>query len=259
MALDQIQAVGAGFPGLVDNRTGVVVQTANMPFRDTPVRQLFQQEWDVPFFLGNDANCAAIGEYWAGAAKGCDPAVVVTLGTGIGSGMVAGGRLFTGYANSGMEAGHMIIQPGGVPCGCGNHGCWEQYGSATALIRMTRQAMEQDRHSVLWELCGGDLSKGQGRTAFQGARQGDGAALRVLENYRQGLSIGLIDLDNILQPQIICLGGGISNADDDLLLTPLRELVKKGSYDKSMPTRLERAALGNDAGVVGAALLCDMI
>lgn len=115
MALDQIQAVGAGFPGLVDNRTGVVVQTANMPFRDTPVRQLFQQEWDVPFFLGNDANCAAIGEYWAGAAKGCDPAVVVTLGTGIGSGMVAGGRLFTGYANSGMEAGHMIIQPGRVP------------------------------------------------------------------------------------------------------------------------------------------------
>lgn len=115
MALDRIQAVGAGFPGLVDNRTGVVVQTANMPFRDTPVRQLFQQEWDVPFFLGNDANCAAIGEYWAGAAKGCDPAVVVTLGTGIGSGMVAGGRLFTGYANSGMEAGHMIIQPGGVP------------------------------------------------------------------------------------------------------------------------------------------------
>lgn len=124
---------------------------------------------------------------------------------------------------------------------------------------MTRQAMEQDRHSVLWELCGGDLSKVQGRTAFQGARQGDGTALRVLENYRQGLSIGLIDLVNILQPQIICLGGGISNADDDLLLTPLRELVKKGSYDKSMPTRLERAALGNDAGVVGAALLCDMI
>ena len=259
VALDQIQAVGAGFPGLVDNRTGVVVQTANMPFRDTPVRQLFQQEWDVPFFLGNDANCAAIGEYWAGAAKGCDPAVVVTLGTGIGSGMVAGGRLFTGYANSGMEAGHMIIQPGGAPCGCGNHGCWEQYGSATALIRMTRQAMEQDRHSVLWELCGGDLSKVQGRTAFQGARQGDGAALRVLENYRQGLSISRIDLVNILQPQLICLGGGISNADDDLLLTPLRELVKKGSYDKSMPTRLERAALGNDAGVVGAALLCDMI
>ena len=119
--------------------------------------------------------------------------------------------------------------------------------------------MEQDRDSALWALCGGDLSKVQGRTAFQGARQGDETALRVLESYRQGLSIGLIALVNILQPQIICLGGGISNADDDLLLDPLRELVKRGSYDKSMPTRLERAALGNDAGVVGAALLCDMV
>ena len=141
-AADQIKAVGLGLPGLVDNKTGYVIQTPNMPFDNTPIREMFQAEWDVPVYLGNDANCAAIGEYWAGAAKGCDPAVVVTLGTGIGSGMVAGGRLFTGYANSGMEAGHMIIQPGGAPCGCGNHGCWEQYGSATALIRMTRQAME---------------------------------------------------------------------------------------------------------------------
>lgn len=255
----EVKAVGIGLPGQVNNKTGVVVRTPNMPFQNTPVRQLFQQQWDMPVFLGNDADCAAIGEYRSGAAKGCSPAVTVTLGTGIGAGMVVDGKLFTGIGGSGMEVGHMIIHPNGHLCGCGSRGCWEQYGSATALIRMTRQAMEQDRHSVLWELCGGDLSKVQGRTAFQGARQGDGAALRVLENYRQGLSIGLIDLVNILQPQIICLGGGISNADDDLLLTPLRELVKKGSYDKSMPTRLERAALGNDAGVVGAALLCDMI
>lgn len=255
----QIGAVGVGLPGLVNNKEGVVVQTPNMPFENTPFRALFQKMWDVPVFLGNDANCAAAGEYWAGAAKDCDPAVVVTLGTGIGGGMVVDGKLFTGFADSGMEIGHMIIQPNGVLCNCGNRGCWEQYGSATALIRLTRLEMEKTRDSVLWELCEGDSFKVQGRTAFQGARLGDPAAKRVLNAYLQGLSIGLINLINVLQPEIICLGGGISNAEDDLLLDPLRELVRLGSYDKSMPTRLEKASLGNDAGVVGAALLCNMV
>lgn len=255
----QVEAVGIGLPGLVDNNSGVVVRTVNMPFRNTPLRRLFQAQWDVPVFLGNDANCAAVGEYWAGAAKGCDPAVVITLGTGIGGGLVSGGKLFTGHANSGMEVGHMIIRPGGEPCTCGNRGCWERYGSATALIRLTREEMERSRDSVLWQLCGGDPAKVQGRTAFQGAGQGDPAAKRVLESYLQGLSVGLVNLVNVLQPEIICLGGGVSNAEDDLLLNPLRELVRQGAYDKHAPIRLERAALGNDAGVVGAALLCNMV
>ena len=255
----EIQAVGVGIPGLVDNKEGVVVMTANMPFRNTPLRELFQQQWDVPVYLGNDANCAALGEYWAGSAKGCSPTVMVTLGTGIGGGMVVDGKLFTGFANSGMEVGHMITRPGGLACGCGNRGCWEQYGSASGLIRMTREAMQQNPDSLLWQLCGGDLSKVQGRTPFQGAEEGDETALAVLEEYRQELALGLINLINTLQPEVICMGGGVSNASDELLLTPLTELVKKGSYDKTMPTRLVRASLGNDAGVVGAALLCNSL
>lgn len=255
----QVKAVGVGIPGQTDNEKGVVVQTPNMPFENTPFRALFQREWDIPVFLGNDANCAAIGEYWAGAAKGCDPAVVVTLGTGIGGGLVARGKLFTGFANSGMEVGHMIVHPDGALCGCGNHGCWEQYGSATALIRLTREAMEASRSSVLWELCQGDPAKVSGRTVFDGVLRGDAAARRVLDTYLQGLSVGLVNLINILQPEIICLGGGISNAEDDLLLNPLRELVNRSVFDKKNPTRLERASLGNDAGVVGAALLCNMV
>ena len=254
-----IQAVGVGIPGLVDNARGVVVQTANMPFRDTPLGELFRKEWDVPVFLGNDANCAAVGEYWAGAAKGCDPAVVVTLGTGIGGGMVAGGRLFTGFANSGMEVGHMIIRPGGEPCTCGNQGCWELYGSATALIRITRERMALHRDSALWELCGRDLDRVEGRTPFQGAGLGDTAAKEILEEYLDGLSVGLINLVNVLQPEIIFLGGGVSNAAEELLLFPLRERVYRGSYDKNTRVRLEHAALGNDAGVVGAALLCQVV
>lgn len=255
----QIEAVGVGLPGLVDNGAGVVVQTVNMAFDNTPLREIFQREWDVPVFLGNDANCAAAGEYWAGAAKGCDPAVVVTLGTGIGGGMVANGKVFTGFANSGMEVGHMIVHPNGVLCSCGNRGCWEQYGSATALIRLTQLEMERDRDSAMWELCEGDRFKAQGRTPFAAARQGDPAAKRVLAAYLQGLSVGIINLVNILQPEIICLGGGVSGAEDDLLLEPLRELVIQGTFDKNNPTRLERASLGNDAGVVGAALLCNLV
>ena len=153
----------------------------------------------------------------------------------------------------------MIIHPNGVLCGCGNRGCWEQYGSATALIRLTQAEMERCRDSVLWELCEGDRFKVQGRTAFQAARLGDTAAKRVLGTYLQGLSIGIINLNNALQPEIICLGGGVSNAEDDLLLDPLRELVQQGAFDKNTPIRLEKASLGNDAGVVGAALLCNMV
>lgn len=253
---DKIAAVGVGLPGLVDNNAGVVIKTPNMPFHDTKFREQFQKEWDKPVYLGNDANCAAIGEYWAGAAKGCDPAMMVTLGTGIGGGLVVGGKLFTGFGNGGMEVGHMTIHPHGALCGCGKRGCWEQYGSATALIRFTQVEMEKDSKSVLWELCGEDREKVNGRTAFQGARLGDAASKRALALYLEGLSIGLINLIDILQPEIICLGGGISNAEDDLLLDPLRKMVAEGVFDKHVQIRLEKASLRNDAGVVGAAMLC---
>ena len=256
---EEIKAVGVGIPGLVDNERGEVVKTTNMAFGHTPFRALFQEKWNVPVYLGNDANCAVIGEYYAGAAKGCDPAVIVTLGTGVGGGLVSGGRLATGFAGSAMEVGHMIVHPHGVHCPCGNDGCWEQYGSASALIRMTREEMQRSPESLLWRLCGGDETKVEGRTAFDAAGQGDEAALRVLEEYRQGLSLGLINLVNIIQPQVICVGGGVSNADEALLLEPLRELVLAGTYDKSNPTKLVKASLGNDAGVVGAAMLCRVV
>ena len=255
----EIAAVGVGLPGLVDNKTGMVIKTPNMPFNRTPFRELFQQEWDVPVYLGNDANCAAIGEYFAGAAKSSNNAVVVTIGTGIGGGLVVDGKLLTGFANAGMEVGHMIIHPNGTLCGCGQRGCWEQYGSATALIRLTLIEMERNKDTLLWEACEHNKDNVTGRTAFQAARLGDAAAKRVLAQYLEGLSIGLINLVNILQPEIICLGGGVSNAEDDLLLDPLRKLVAEGVFDKHVPIRLEKASLRNEAGIVGAALLCKTV
>ena len=257
----KIESVGIGLPGVVDNKAGLFVQNPNMPFRDknVPLREMFQKEWNIPVYLGNDANCAAVGEYWAGAAKGCDPAMLITLGTGIGGGLILDGKLFTGFANAGMEVGHMIIQPNGILCGCGSRGCWERYGSATALIQLARQEMEWDRSSEMWVIADGDSFKVSGRTPFQAARLGDPAAKRVLSKYLQGLSVGVINLVNILQPEIICLGGGISNAEDDLLLDPLRELVWQGCFDKNYHTRIEKASLGNNAGIVGAALLGNLV
>ncbi len=256
--LGELEGVGVGVPGLVDNKAGVVVTTPNMSFRNTPFRALFQQKLRVPVSLGNDADCAAAGEYWAGAAKGRDPVLVITLGTGIGGGLVRGGKLYVGFGGAGLEVGHMVTHPEGELCGCGNRGCWERYGSATALIQQTRAAMQQDRNSALWTVCGGDLNKVEGRTPFQAARQGDATALRVLEQYRRELSYGLISLCNILFPEVICLGGGVSAADRDLLLEPLEKLVHAGCFNQSVLPKLVRASLGNDAGVVGAAMLCRM-
>ena len=256
--LEEVEGAGVGLPGLVDSPAGIVVKTTNMPFRNTPFRELFQRELDFPVHLGNDADCAAAGEYWAGAAKGGDPVLMITLGTGIGGGLVKGGKLYTGFGGAGLEAGHIMTHPGGEPCGCGNRGCWERYGSATALIQQTRAAMEENRDSALWQMCGGELRRVEGRTPFQAARLGDKTALAVLENYRKELAYGLISLCNVFFPEVICLGGGVSSAEDDLLLSPLRELVHQGCFDRDHLPKLVRASLGNDAGVVGAAMLCQM-
>ena len=256
---DVIDAVGIGFPGLVDNESGIVLQTPNMPFSNTPFRKLFQEQWNVPVYMGNDANCAAIGEYWAGAAKGRDTAMMITLGTGIGGGLVIGGKLYAGFVGGGMEVGHMVIDPNGPTCGCGRKGCFEQFASATALIREAKTQMQKNQDSLLWEACCERIENLQGVHVFRAAGEGDPTAQKVLDTYINYLAMGLANLINILQPEVICLGGGISNAQDDLFLTPLREQVKKYVFDKNADLCLERAKLGNDAGLVGAAMLCKSV
>lgn len=255
----EIEAVGIGFPGLVDNETGIVLQTPNMPFHNTPFRALFQEQWNVPVYMGNDANCAAIGEYWAGAAKGHNTVMMITIGTGIGGGLVIGGKLYDGFAGGGMEVGHMVIDPNGSLCGCGRKGCYEQFASATALIREAKEQMQLSRGSRLWAACGERIESLQGVHVFQTASDGDPTAQKVLDTYIDYLAIGLANLINILQPEVVCLGGGISNAQDELFLAPLRERVKKYVFDKNAALSLERAKLGNDAGLVGAAMLCKSV
>lgn len=250
-----VTSVGIGIPGLVDSKNGVIVKTPNLPFENTPIRELFQKEWDIPVYLGNDANCAAIGEYHAGAAKGAESVLMVTLGTGIGGGFVYKGKLFEGRYHGAMEIGHMIIEKNGKRCGCGNHGCFEQYASATALIKQVQDCMPNSKSTILRDLCGGDANTINGAMIFRAAKIRDQLALSAVDSYTTHLAIGLSNLINILQPEIICLGGGISNAPEELLLEPLCKKLRQYVFDDSAPMRIERASLGNNAGLIGAALL----
>ena len=247
---EEIEYIGMGVPGAVDADQGVIVYTPNIPFRNTPIRDWFHKTWDVPVYVGNDANCAFLGEYYAGAASGKSSAVAVTLGTGVGVGAAVDGHVL----NDGLEGGHMVIVMDGELCGCGRKGCWEQYSSATALKRLTREEMERSPESALWELCEGSLERADARVAFQAARAGDEAGKRVVDLYLKYLAAGITNLVNILKPEIVCLGGGVSNEADDLFLNPLRELVAAECYSGFDPV-LAKCSLGNDAGIIGAALL----
>lgn len=250
---EEVEYIGLGVPGAVDRERGMIVYTPNIPFRDTPIRDWFHKTWDVPVYVGNDANCAFLGEYFAGAASGTRAAVVVTLGTGVGIGAAVEGHVL----QDGMEGGHMVIVMDGEPCNCGRKGCWEQYSSATALKRLTKEEMQRCPDSALWQLCEGDLERADARVAFQAARGGDQAGRRVVDLYLKYLAAGIGNLVNVLQPEVVCLGGGVSNEADDLFLEPLRELVACECYSGFNPV-LTKCSLGNDAGIIGAAMLGKM-
>ena len=248
---EKVQCVGMGLPGAVSG--GDIVYTTNIPMRDVPIADLFRRHWDVPVVLGNDADCAAVGEFFFGAGRGCQDAAVVTLGTGVGCGLILGGKLRGGPITS--EAGHITICHDGEVCNCGRRGCWEQYASATGLIRMTKAAMAAHPESLLCHLAA--ESGVEGRTAFQAAERGDETALAVCREFVGYLADGIISLANLLRPEVVVLGGGVAAAPERLLLEPLRELVERESFARhgGRATRVVRAELGNDAGILGAALL----
>ena len=254
---DQVASVGMGFPGPVDDRRGVVIKTVNIPIRFMPVAEMFHRHWDVPVRLGNDADCAALGEFYHYEDKNIESLILVTLGTGIGTGIIFNGRIHAGVNGCAGEGGHMVIVHGGDQCTCGRRGCWERYASANALIRQTMASMDQHKDSIMWGMLGGDLSRVDGRTAFEAMHQGDAAARAVIDQYLRYLADGLSNFVNIFQPEVIALGGGVSQARDEDLLLPLQSMVLEACFGREADrhTRLVKAKLGNDAGIIGAALL----
>lgn len=254
--LADIEWIGVGSPGVADTETGMIVFANNLGFYDVPLRDGLKQRLGKTVYIGNDANAAAFGEFMAGAAKGSRNMIAITLGTGVGGGIVLDSKIYTGFNFAGAELGHMTLVANGRPCSCGRNGCFEAYASATALIDFTKEAMEANPDSKMWALCGGDISKVSGRTAFDGMRAGDKAAKEVTDRYIGYFSEGIISIVNIFQPEIVCVGGGISK-EGDILLDPVRKLLKTECYSrfcKKQP-RIVTAKLGNDAGVIGAALL----
>lgn len=246
-----VQWVGVGLPGAVDG--GGVLFTTNIPMENVPLEKLFRRHLDLPLLLGNDADCAAVGEFFGGAGRGTRDFAVVTLGTGVGCGLIVGGKLRGGVASS--EAGHMVICQGGELCNCGRRGCWERYASATGLIQQTKRAMERHPESALHRFA---AERGvEGRTAFQAAEAGDEAALAVCRQYAEYLASGLVSLINVLRPEAVAIGGGVAGAPERLLLEPVREIVSRESFAShgGRSTRILTAELGNDAGIIGAAML----
>ena len=253
---EQIRQVGIGVPGTANEETGVVESANNLLCENVPMREYLQKRLHKEIDITNDANAAALGEVLAGAARGASNAVAVTLGTGVGGGIIIDGRLFTGFHYGGAELGHMGIVLGGRKCTCGRRGCLEAYASATGLIRSTKEAMEAFPDSLMWELArenGGNVS---GRTAFLAAGRGDAAAQAVVNDYIQHLGYGLASIINILAPEILVIGGGVSNEGENLL-RPLVECVRPQLYihTPEKQTRIVLATLGNDAGLIGAAFL----
>ena len=248
---EKVRWVGVGLPGAVDG--GDVRFTTNIPMENIPLEKLFRKHLDLPLLLGNDADCAAVGEFFGGAGKGTRDFAVVTLGTGVGAGIIVDGKLRGGLASS--EAGHMVIIQDGEPCNCGRRGCWERYASATGLIQQTKRAMEAHPESLLHEIAAENGV--EGRTAFQAAEAGDETALEVCRNYVNYLAGGLTSLINILRPEAVAIGGGVAAAPERLLLEPLREAVAKESFSRhgGRITKVLRAERGNDAGIIGAAML----
>ena len=253
MQSSDMQGVGIGVPGTIDSKAGVVVYANNLRWENFELGERVKKLVGLPVKLANDANVAALGETKFGCGKEYDNTVLVTLGTGVGGGIVIDGKLFEGNHGAGAELGHAVICAFGEPCTCGRAGCFEAYSSATALIRDTKRAMEADKQSKMWEI--GSLDKVTGKTAFDYLAVDD-SAKKVVDNYIKMLGVGLTNIANEFRPQVIMLGGGVC-AEGDRLVKPLQAFLDKEIYagDKGPHVKILTATLGNTAGLLGAAAL----
>ena len=254
---EEIASVGVGTPGSVNKEDELIEFANNLAFDNVPAYRLLRERTGFQtVYFDNDANCAALGEAVAGCGKGVKSLVMITLGTGVGSGIIANGKLITGLNYAAGEMGHTVIKYNGLQCNCGRRGCWEKYSSATALIQQTIDAMRENTDSLMWDLVDNDVSRVSGRTAFEAARRGDVPARAVVNQYIAYLGCGISNVVNIFQPDMVCVGGGIGNEKENLL-APTRKVLASERYSihAKKQTKLVAAELGNDAGVIGAALL----
>lgn len=257
LSLKDIEYVGLGTPGAVEPESGVISYSANLFFNNVPAKQMLEERFGKMAFVGNDANCAAFGEYIAGAGKYARNMIAVTLGTGVGGGIILRDKLLVGFNGAAGEIGHMVINVDGEQCNCGRKGCWETYASATALIRMTKELDDKGVDPILRKAIE-DEGEINAKVAYIAARDGSESCKELCEKYAKYVATGVLNLINMLQPEVICIGGGVSH-EGDALLTPIKKYIAKESYTRNSSedkqTVIKLAELGNDAGIIGAALL----
>lgn len=254
--MQDIKAIGIGCPGSIDRKNGIVSYANNLKMDHTPLAAELQKYFDLPVQVENDANAAAFGEYMING-EGVDHFIFITLGTGVGGGIIINKEIYSGFNGAGGELGHFTLVFDGEPCTCGNAGCWEAYASVTALIRQTKAAMEKNPDSLMHSIVA-QQGKVNGRTAFDAAKQGDKAAQEVVDTYVSYVAAGVMSMINIFQPEKFVIGGGISK-EGDRLLKPIIDFVNQYGYNKYLEkTEIKVATLFNDAGIIGAALAAKM-
>lgn len=248
--------VGVGVPSCINPHSGLLVFANNTNWRNAPLREELRKHIPIPVYIGNDANCAVVGEAMAGAARGKKNVLMITLGTGLGGGLILDGKLYLGADGMGMEPGHTVLVHNGVECTCGLKGCLESYGSVVALIRQAQEAMAQHPESCLHEDMAKNDGKLNGKVIFGCAIAGDETARQVVDQFLEYVANGIGSLVNLFRPEVILIGGGICDAGD-YLMVPLNEKLPKYVFASDIigcPPAI-RATLGNAAGTIGAACL----
>lgn len=251
-----VTGVGVGCPGAITSSIGMVDFSGNLKWNFVPLGDKLAAKVGLPVRVSNDANVAALGEAKYGAGKKYNNSVMVTLGTGVGGGIIIDGKLFEGNQSKGAEIGHTVVKAGGEKCpGCQRRGCFEAYSSATALIRDTKRAMKKYPDSLLWKVCP-DIEKVNGKTVFEARLLGDKPAIEVYNDYIRMLGESLVNIINTFRPEAIILGGGIC-AEGDVLLAPLKKFIAENAFGEGPHVGLHVATLKNDAGIIGAAALVE--
>ncbi len=252
----ELNSIGIGTPGIIDNKKGEIVYINNLNFRNVNIREKITKHINKPIYLANDANAAAYGEFFFNSYQDINSFIAITLGTGVGSGIILNGKILTGAFNAGAEIGHMVIVKNGEKCTCGRNGCFERYASATALIREAKISAATQHNSTIYTRVSGNLDNIDAKLVFDQAEKGDALAKKLVDDYIENLGLGLANIINIFQPEVISIGGGISGQKDKLL-KPLIEIVKHKTYGgvEMYQTKIMTAKLGNNAGLIGAAFL----
>lgn len=253
---DDVASIGIGCPGSIDDRKGEVIYSNNLEFKNVPLCAELKKYIDKPIYINNDANCAALGEFLALGDDTVEDFVAITLGTGVGGGVIINKKLYTGFNSVAGELGHMVIKVDGEQCTCGRKGCWEAYASATALIREAEKAAEKNLGSLLTKRIAENGGKCNGKMVWDAKDEGDETAQSVIDTYVKYVAEGIINLVNIFQPSVVAIGGGASKQGDNLLL-PVKKYMEGKTYGGSLVKSAEivTAKLGNDAGIIGAAFL----